>query len=93
LVIEGERPEGLLYEPNFVSADEAADLVGLLESLEFEEVKMRGQTARRTVRHFGLAYDYEGWKLTPGEPLPPSLEWLREPLRRYSLTFRTLKSS
>ncbi|HEX2274009.1 MAG TPA: alpha-ketoglutarate-dependent dioxygenase AlkB [Acidimicrobiales bacterium] len=39
---------------------------------------MHGQAARRTVLHFGYLYDYEGWKLTPTEPLPPSLEWLRE---------------
>jgi hypothetical protein len=34
LVIEGERPEGLLYEPDFVNAEEEADLVGLLELRE-----------------------------------------------------------
>ncbi len=39
---------------------------------------MHGQAARRTVLHFGYLYDYEGWKLTPAEPLPGSLEWLRE---------------
>jgi DNA oxidative demethylase len=46
--------------------------------MDFEEVRMRGQTARRTVRHFGLDYDYEHWKITPGEPLPEALGWLRE---------------
>ena len=30
------------------------------------------------MRHFGLDYDYEHWKVTPGEPLPEALEWLRE---------------
>lgn len=39
---------------------------------------MHGQAARRTVLHFGYLYDYEGWKLTATDPLPPSLEWLRE---------------
>jgi alkylated DNA repair dioxygenase AlkB len=39
---------------------------------------MRGQTARRTVRHFGLGYGYESRVLTPTDPLPDELEWLRE---------------
>ena len=39
---------------------------------------MHGQVARRTVLHFGYRYDYEGWKVVPTEPLPASLEWLRE---------------
>ena len=49
-----------------------------LERLEFEKVRMRGQTARRTVRHFGVDYDYQGGTVSPGKPLPASFEWLRE---------------
>jgi alkylated DNA repair dioxygenase AlkB len=71
-------PEGLVYRPEFVSEDEERQLVELLDSLAFNEITMRGQTARRVVRHFGLDYDYETWKVRPGEPLPESLEWLRE---------------
>ena len=75
---EPDAPAGLLYEPGFLTADEEAGRVSVLESMEFEEVHMRGQTARRTVRHFGFDYDYERWQVTPTEPLPESLEWLRE---------------
>ena len=39
---------------------------------------MRGQTAKRTVRHFGLGYDYDSGELVPVEPLPEGLGWLRE---------------
>jgi alkylated DNA repair protein (DNA oxidative demethylase) len=46
--------------------------------MDFHEVQMRGQTAKRRVRHFGLDYDYEHWKVAPGEPLPESLAWVRE---------------
>ena len=72
------RPDGLVYRPDFVTEDEERTLVGVLEGMEFHEVRMRGQTARRTVRHFGYEYGYESWQLVPGEPLPASLEWLRE---------------
>jgi hypothetical protein len=48
-----EPPEGLVYAPGFLSEKEEAELVAELERLEFQEVRMRRQAARRTVRHFG----------------------------------------
>jgi alkylated DNA repair dioxygenase AlkB len=73
-----ERPEGLLYREDFVTADEEAQLLSVLSSLEFRAVVMRGQAARRTVRMFGLDYDYEHGELVPAEPLPASMAWLRD---------------
>ena len=72
------RPAGLLYEPDFLTEDEEGALLVALERFEFAEVRMRGQVAKRTVLHFGLRYDYEGWGLTPADPLPESLLWLRQ---------------
>jgi alkylated DNA repair dioxygenase AlkB len=77
-VNDAERPQGLVYEPEFLASEEEADLVGILEAMDYGEVRMHGQTARRRVRHFGLDYDYERWKVTPTEPLPESLEWVRD---------------
>ncbi|MDQ3858080.1 MAG: alpha-ketoglutarate-dependent dioxygenase AlkB [Actinomycetota bacterium] len=73
-----EEPAGLVYRPDFVSEDEERKLLDFLDELDFREVTMRGQTARRTVRHFGYDYDYEGWGVTPGDPLPVELVWLRD---------------
>jgi alkylated DNA repair dioxygenase AlkB len=70
-------PEGLLYLPDFVTAEEEAQLLTELSALEYRAVTMRGQSARRTVAMFGLDYDYESRELVPAEPLPASLEWLR----------------
>ena len=71
-------PEGLRYDEDFISADEEQQLLSVLCSLEFRAVVMRGQAARRTVRHFGLDYDYEHGELVPADPLPQSMLWLRE---------------
>ena len=73
-----DAPAGLAYQADFITEDEERQLVDFLESLDFHEVTMRGQTARRTVRHFGFDYAYESGQLTPGEPLPEALEWLRD---------------
>ena len=73
-----EEPEGLVYRPDFLSAEEEAALLADADALDFDEITMRGQTARRTAKHYGYDYDYEQYgRLTPGEPLP---EWLL-PLR------------
>jgi alkylated DNA repair protein (DNA oxidative demethylase) len=73
-----EQPEGLVYRDAFISAAEEQGLLDALEALDFRPVTMRGQTARRTVRHFGLDYDYETGDLVPADPLPGSMLWLRD---------------
>ncbi len=73
-----EEPEGLVYRPDFLTADEERALLAEIDQVEFDEVRMRGQVARRTARHYGYDYDYEQYgRVTPGEPIP---EWLL-PLR------------
>jgi alkylated DNA repair dioxygenase AlkB len=72
-----EWPEGLVYVEEFVTPAEEAQVVAELEALELHTITMRGQTALRTVRHFGMDYDYEGRTAVPGETLPDALEWLR----------------
>ena len=72
------EPEGLVYVPDFLTEDEERRLVAVFDQLEFDEVRMRGQAAKRTVVHFGYRYDYEAWRLTPADPLPSSLTDLRD---------------
>jgi DNA oxidative demethylase len=73
-----EKPEGLVYEPDFLSAGEERVLLGELERLDYREIRMRGQTARRTTRHFGYDYDYQGANVGPADPLPGWLLPLRD---------------
>ena len=74
-----EQPEGLVYRPDFITEEEERRVLAIVEETEFHEVTMRGQTARRTVRHFGYDYDYESYgRLAPAEPLPSALLWLRD---------------
>jgi alkylated DNA repair protein (DNA oxidative demethylase) len=71
-------PEGLVYREEFISTEEERQLLSVLSSIDFRAVVMRGQAARRTVRHFGLDYDYESGELVPADPLPASMLWLRD---------------
>ena len=73
-----EEPDGFVYRPEFLSEDEERALVAAIGDFDFAEVRMRGQVARRTVRHFGYRYEYESWQLVPADPIPASLSWLRD---------------
>ena len=72
-----EPPAGLVLRDEVVPPGEERDLLDVFEALEMHEIRMHGQAARRTARHYGLSYDYGAREPRPGEPMP---EWLL-PLR------------
>lgn len=72
-----ERPAGLRYEPELLTVAEEHRVLAAISALEFSEVRMHGQVARRTVSHFGVHYDFDSATVVPGEAFP---EWL-EPVR------------
>lgn len=71
------RPDGLHYAAGFIDEAEELTLLRHIEALTFDAVVMRGVTAKRTVKHFGLNYGYESWTVEETEPLPAFLEPLR----------------
>jgi alkylated DNA repair dioxygenase AlkB len=68
------KPEGLLYRADFIDAAEERALLAHIETLTFQEVRMHGVVARRTVIHYGYDYDYSGWKIVPTDPIPEFLQ-------------------
>ena len=76
--VRDERPDGLVYRPELLDEDEERDLLAFMEAVDFREIVMRGQTAKRTVRHYGWDYEYESWNLVRADPLPAELEPVRE---------------
>ncbi|HEX5740941.1 MAG TPA: alpha-ketoglutarate-dependent dioxygenase AlkB [Pilimelia sp.] len=71
------RPTGLTYVTDLVTPAEERDLLATLTGLDYAAVVLRGQPARRRVRHFGHGYDFGTGALTPAAPLPPDLAVLR----------------
>ena len=55
-----EFPSGFIYKPGLLTADEERSLLDEIERLSFDEIRMHGVVAKRTAKHFGLDYDYEG---------------------------------
>jgi DNA oxidative demethylase len=71
-------PEGLIYRPEFLAADEELTLLQIFETLPFQEIVMKGVVARRTAVRYGFGYDYD--RRTATTDAPPIPEWLM-PLR------------
>lgn len=57
--------------------EEEGKLLAAIDPLVFNEVRMRGVVAKRTVIHYGWNYRYDEWKIEPTEPILPFLEPLR----------------
>jgi alkylated DNA repair dioxygenase AlkB len=70
-------PPGFVYQPEFLSAADERALLERLARLDYHEVRMRGQVARRRTTHFGWTYGYETWRIEPGPPIPEFLAALR----------------
>jgi DNA oxidative demethylase len=69
--LAAEPPAGLVYRPELLSAAEERELLEHVESLEFQEIVMKGVVARRTAARFGMGYDYDRRTPTPGAaPIP-----------------------
>jgi DNA oxidative demethylase len=73
-----ETPPGFVYRPDFLAPEEERVVLAGVADLEFHDVKMRGQVARRRTTHFGWTYGYETWRIEPGPPIPDFLLALRE---------------
>src|SRR3954453_16903472 len=76
-VMEGDLPDGLVYQQEIITAAGEVAVIELLEKLGFSTVEMRGQVAPRTVHHFGFHYDYAARNLAPADPIPEPLEAIR----------------
>lgn len=69
--------EGLRYEQSFLSADEEAGLLRIVQALPLKEMRYKEYTARRRGTSFGGSYDFDLNRMKPGAPLPEVLQPLR----------------
>jgi alkylated DNA repair protein (DNA oxidative demethylase) len=71
-------PDGLVYEPELIDPRQERDLLERFEALEFQEIRMHGQVARRRAIHYGIDYDYDNpRRIVEAEPIPAWLEAAR----------------
>jgi len=82
-----ELPQGLVYEPNFLTRDEEDALIAHIAPLPLREAKFREYFAKRRVAHYHDGtevprYDDGGADSFSSGPLPPFLVELRAKVAR-----------
>ena len=71
-------PPGALLVPEFLSRDEEAHLLAVIQSLSLTEARYKQYTARRRVASFGSQFDYDDNILRRADDIPDALLTLRE---------------
>jgi alkylated DNA repair dioxygenase AlkB len=71
------RPDGLLYVPDLIDADEERRLVAEIEPLPFKPFEFRGYLGNRRVVSFGWRYRFDGSGLGRAQEIPGFLLELR----------------
>lgn len=74
--VEASIP-GLVYQPQFLSADEEKALLDIVATLPLQAARYKDYLARRRVVSFGGSFDYDTNRLLPAAPLDARLEPLR----------------
>jgi alkylated DNA repair dioxygenase AlkB len=77
-------PEGLVYQPDFISTDEENSLLSHLEGVQFADIHMHGVIAKRRAAHFGINYEYNSAAVAPGVAIPEFLLPLRERIGKFT---------
>jgi alkylated DNA repair dioxygenase AlkB len=77
-------PEGLLYQPDFLTKEEEAVLLRIFQDLPFQAFDFHGYTARRRVLEFGFEYDFTTRRATPTQSFPEFLSPVRERAARFA---------
>src|SRR5689334_4754335 len=76
-------PEGFVYQREFITREEEADLLTHVQALPLSEAKYKEYTARRRTVSYGGQYDYTLNKLEGAPSIPEFLLPLREKAARW----------
>jgi alkylated DNA repair dioxygenase AlkB len=79
-----ELPEGFVYEPEFLSAEEENELLAAVKSLPLQEAEYREWHAKRRIISYGGRYDFTHRALNDAPPIPEFMFPLREKIARWA---------
>jgi alkylated DNA repair dioxygenase AlkB len=71
-------PQGFVYRPALISAEEEAELAARIGELEFRAFEFHGYLGKRRVVSYGLRYDFADSKVHRAEEIPGFLLPLRD---------------
>jgi alkylated DNA repair dioxygenase AlkB len=77
-------PQGLRYQPDFLSPQDERELVGHIETLPFKEFDFHGFTGKRRTVSFGWKYNFSDRALQKGDDMPEFLKPLRKRVAEFA---------
>jgi alkylated DNA repair dioxygenase AlkB len=77
-------PEGMVYEPAFLTAEEERALLAAIGALPLHEARYKDWNARRRIVSYGGRYDFSRNELLPADPIAPFLHPLRDRIAAWS---------
>jgi alkylated DNA repair dioxygenase AlkB len=78
-----QLPAGFLYQPDFITREEEAVLLGHIRRLPLQEAKYKEYTAKRRIMSYGGSYDFSSNELVPAGPIPLFLCPLRSRVAKW----------
>jgi alkylated DNA repair dioxygenase AlkB len=67
---DDQRPEGLLYVPDFITSDEEHDIIDKIRALPLTPFQFGAFEGKRRIASFGWRYDYTDQRLVPADAIP-----------------------
>jgi alkylated DNA repair dioxygenase AlkB len=77
------EPEGLRYQPEFVSKATEAELIAHIAELPLQPFQFGAYEGKRRVASFGFRYDYSLRKLREADPIPAWLASIIAPVEKF----------
>lgn len=81
--IDPVYPEGFMYVPHFITAEEENNLIKEIEKFELKNMIFQGYTANRKTANFGYDYSFDKRTLSKGKDIPAAFNSLIEKVGRY----------
>lgn len=76
-------PEGFSYFPDFLNEEEEQQLLALLSGVDLHALIFQGFEAKRKVESFGYDYNFDNRRISKGEPIPSSFDFLVEKVANF----------
>lgn len=72
-ISDADLPEGFVYRPGFLCAEEEQQLLAEFAMLDFRAFEFQGYTAKRRIIEYGYEYDFSRRKASAAPPIPEFL--------------------
>ena len=76
--------KGYVYEADFLSAADEAELLAHIQQLPLAAAEYRQYLAKRRIVSYGGRYDFSAQRLNEAEPIPPFLHPLRQRVAKWA---------